>query len=65
MMPKILIEFNSDLYLVRSCSDTGLDVDDLLSQVNQGRWPDESYAYSDIQNNMTRIAAFNDEAELL
>ena len=64
-MPKILIEFNSDLYLVRSGSDTSLDVDDLLSQVNQGRWPDESYTYSDIQSNMTRIAAFNDEAELL
>lgn len=64
---KALVKFDDIFYLVETTKDLYdndvPDREDLRNQVNVGRYPDESFSYSDI-GFVEAVCYFNDDAEL-
>jgi hypothetical protein len=67
---KVLVDVLDSKYLVdanKNNHDIPYDIDDLVSKINEGRYPDECYNFNDIQKmeDIEVIAFFNDNAEMI
>lgn len=61
---KTLVRFNEELYLCKFDSDEEF-MEDIVNQVNRGRYFDEAYNYTDIKKHAEHIASFTDDMELI
>lgn len=63
---KVMVQYSEQYYLVNTnSSEDYYDMDDLFSQVNSDRWPDECQLREWLEESARIICFMNDEAEII